>query len=122
MCIFATTEMSCPAGWPDQLLIATGFNDQRACAPCQCGAVQGSDCTASLAVFSDTGCSSLLAVVDAGSAPSSTCVSIAPAGTPVGSKTLSNVHYTPGTCAPSGGEPTDGGVTPTGVATFCCLP
>ena len=49
------------------------------------------------------------------------CEDIAGPGT-LGSKSLMKLKYTPGTCAPSGGGPTDGGVVATGVATFCCLP
>lgn len=120
-CIFATVGMPCPPGWPEQTLIANAFDDQRACAPCHCGAVQGSACTASFAAFTDTACAMLpQAVVGVGSALPS-CIDWVPNGAALGSKKLSNVQYTPGTCSPSGGEPTDGGVTPTGVATFCCL-
>jgi hypothetical protein len=119
ICIYHHEDVSCPDAYPDKHLVYAGFDDQRTCSPCACSAPLGSSCTASLSVFKDDACSSPLL----GSAPLSSsvssCFDLAPAGLPLGSKTVTAFAYTSGTCLPSGGE-TAGTVVASGPSTFCC--
>jgi hypothetical protein len=119
MCVFLEKDVSCPDNYPVKHLVYPDFDDQRSCSACECGAPVGSGCTASLNVFKDGACSMPL-LTEALSSSSTTCVDLVPAGVPLGSKTLTALAYQPGSCAPSGGEPS-GSVEPTGAATFCCL-
>jgi hypothetical protein len=122
-CIYQPADVvTCPPSYPTRIAVAAGFNDQRACTPCGCDVTAGS-CTATLAVYGDTACSALLfaRTIDSTMTAMPPCEDVTPPGA-LGSKTLTGIKYTPGTCTPSGGEPTDGGVVATGVATFCCLP
>lgn len=118
-CIFQQGDWACPASYPDRIAVAQGFNDQRGCAPCGC-AIAGGSCSATLTVYSDPACATPLLFARTLDNMTVTAPCDDAPGT-LGSKTLSSAKYAPGACSPSGGEPTDGGVTPTGVATFCCL-
>jgi hypothetical protein len=120
-CIFQGGDNPCPAGSPysEQHVVYAGFDDQRGCTPCGCGA-PNSSCTATLAIFGDNMCTAGLLDVGISSAGSS-CFDLQDAGPPLGSKALVGPQYYAGMCAPSGGEPTDGGFVPSGPATFCCL-
>ena len=64
------------------------------------------------------------ALLDAGiSSAGASCFDFEDAGLALGSKAIvAGPGYNRGSCAPSGGEPTDGGFVPSGVATFCCIP
>ena len=120
MCIFHEGDMSCPDSYPEKHLGFAGFNDQRACGACACNAPAGSTCTATLSVFKDDACSVPLLGSVPVSSSTSVCFDLAPAGLPLGSKTLTTLAYQVGTCTPSGGE-ASGTVEPSGPATFCCL-
>lgn len=121
-CIWQPGDVpTCPEGYPVRIAGAEGLDDQRACSSCGCGDAEGGHCTGLLTVYKDAACTdtSGALALDSMSAP---CVDVLGAGAVgLGSKTLTNVKYAAGTCAPSGGEPT-GSVVPTGAATFCCLP
>ncbi len=119
MCIYHEGDASCPDAYPDKHLVYAGFDDQRACSACACSAPVGSSCTAALSVFKDGACSALLLSVPISSS-SPSCVDLAPAGLPLGSKTVTALAYAPGTCTPSGGE-ASGTVEASGPSTFCCL-
>src|SRR5207245_2524510 len=54
-CIFHDGDRDCPPSYPDKHLAYSGFDDQRGCAPCTCGAPKGS-CTAALDVFKAGAC------------------------------------------------------------------
>lgn len=97
--------------------------DDRGCSACTCGAQKDGICTGSLSVYADSSCTSEFIKLPLSSADPS-CGTITPAGRGVGSKTIDNLAYIPGTCAVSGGEPI-GAVMPnddekSGVVTFCC--
>jgi hypothetical protein len=76
----------------------------------------------SLSVFSDNLCLSQFAQMPLSSMDGN-CVGITPAGRAVGSKTISDLSYVPGTCAVTGGE-SIGTVIPNdnenSVTTICC--
>jgi len=101
-------------------VVYAGVDDQRTCSACACGAPTGGACTAALSVFKDGVCSvPLLGSVPISSSKSS-CFDLAPAGLPLGSKTVTALAYQAGKCMPSGGEPS-GTVEPAFASTFCCL-
>lgn len=118
MCVYHPADVSCPDAYPDKHLVYAGFDDQRTCSPCACSEPVGSSCTASLNVFKDGACSVPLLSGPISSSVSS-CFDLAPAGLPLGSKTVTALAYTTGTCLPSGGEAA-GTVEASGPATFCC--
>jgi hypothetical protein len=120
-CVSRDGDWPCPDSFPTKLGTATGFDDQRACSPCTCGAPAGSSCSAQLHVYADDTCmTAVLGDVPIGSDVSACFDLTGAAGTPLGSKYVDKVKYHPGTCAADGGQPM-GQVTATGVATFCCL-
>jgi hypothetical protein len=108
----------CPPGYPHQDVFYLGGDDERGCAPCECGPPQGDSCSSSLVSFyTDDACTVQVGSVMATSA-GPMCVSI-PDDSPLGSKQASAPTYTPGTCQPNGGEPT-GSVKTSDPFTFCC--
>lgn len=116
-------KVICPSAYPDRSVFYHGFVDTRMCDPCTCGSPEGSTCTGSIGLFSDTACGSPLGLptfpVDA-TGPA--CFDIKPAGPALGSKTASDPIFTPGTCTASGGEPTgEVAVDPELAMIFCCL-
>lgn len=115
-CIFRDGAQTCPASYPFPHLAFAGF-DPPACAPCSCGAPDGT-CTATLEVFADDACKTKPVLpqldVDAGGPA---CGNLA-AGTALGSKRLALV-FDAGACAVGGGEAMDAGAV--GASTFCCL-
>ena len=126
-CVFyrgKPSKVTCPLAYPDRSVFYEGIPlDTRACAPCACGAPQGSTCTGSIGLFSDAACGSPLGLptfpVDA-TGPA--CFDIKPVGPALGSKTASDPIFTPGTCKASGGNPTGEVEGDPDIATvFCCL-
>jgi hypothetical protein len=107
----------CPPGYPHRSIFYLGGDDERGCAPCECGEPQGDSCESFVSLYSDNACTAPVGSVMAlSSGPM--CVSI-PDSSPLGSKQASPPTYTPGTCQPSGGEPT-GSVKTSDPFTFCC--
>ena len=121
MCLYHQSDVSCPPAYPAKHLVFSGFDDERACSACACSAPAGSACTATLNVFKDSdGTCSVPLLSDPVSSSGQSCFDLMPAGLPLGSKTVTDLAYQPGTCVPSGGEPV-GTVEPSGPATICCL-
>ena len=119
MCIYHDADVECPDAYPDRHLVYAGYDDQRDCTACACGAPAGGACSGTLSVFKDGACTMLVPAL--GSIPlSSTGLTWVPAGVPLGGKTVSALSYTAGTCTPSGGDPL-GSVRPVSPSTFCCL-
>ena len=119
VCIYKSSDASCPDTYPEKHLVYADFDDHRACSACACSAPLGSSCKALLSVFQDGACSlPLLTGPVSSSGPS--CFDLMPAGLPLGSKTVTALAYKPGNCLPSGGE-ASGTVEPSGPSTFCCL-
>ncbi|WP_437303702.1 hypothetical protein [Sorangium sp. So ce388] len=118
-CIHHEGERDCTETYPDRHVFYAGADDTRSCAPCGCADPGGASCSILASAFSDGACSEfVVGVVLRSEAP--ICSGIVP-GTALGSKSASVVHLDPGSCAPTGGEPT-GGVALRGAATFCCRP
>jgi hypothetical protein len=112
------STVQCPTGYPSRIVYYLGGEDNRGCADCECGLPQGDSCSSSLVSFyADDACFTQVGAVTATSS-GPMCVGI-PDGSPLGSKQASAPVYSPGTCQPSGGEPT-GSVEPKHPVTFCC--
>jgi hypothetical protein len=110
-------ELKCPTGWSDKMIFYGSFDDTRDCSPCECGAPVGSKCIAQVSVYSNNTCSGvplLDVTVDAAGCHNPMD------GAALASKKATAV-YTPGTCEPSGGEPT-GSAVPANPITVCCVP
>ncbi len=120
LCVSRQTDdplVECPPGYPHWNVFYLGADDERGCSPCECGEPQGDSCASYVSLYSDDACTAPVGSVTAlSSGPM--CVSI-PDGSPLGSKQASPPTYAPGTCQPSGGEPT-GSVKMSDPFTFCC--
>lgn len=122
VCIYQKGDNECPAEfspYTEKHIVATKYEDTRSCSPCSCGAPSGGSCSSAISVYTDGACSTAAYATTVTSAGSD-CHDL-PAGVPLGSKSATAPAYTPGTCAPSGGEPT-GEAKPFQPATYCCLP
>jgi hypothetical protein len=123
VCIYQVGDNDCTGPelvpYTEKHVFYKDYQDTRSCAACSCGSPSGSTCSSTVSIYTDGACSTLAysATVDA-TGPA--CHDL-PAGSPLGSKSATAPKYTPGTCAPSGGEPT-GAATPTNPSTYCCLP
>jgi len=119
LCIYHEGDVACPSSYTDKHVVYAGVDDQRTCSACACGAPGGGACTAALSVFKDGVCSvALLSAPISSAIPS--CFDLAPAGLPLGSKTVTALAYQAGNCMPSGGEPS-GALLAADASTFCCL-
>lgn len=119
LCIYQKSDASCPDSYPEKHLVYAGFDDQRSCSDCACGAPLGSSCKATLSVFQDGICSLPFSTATVGSSARA-CFDLVPADPPLGSKTVTALIYEPGSCSPSGGAAL-GKIEATGPSTFCCL-
>lgn len=97
-------DASCPPSYPTKLLAYTGFTDMSSCSPCACEAPVGSKCSTAVSIYTEksdcTGPQQVLLVDSTKPA----CASVSPAGAGLLSKRADPAIYTPGSCAPSGGE------------------
>lgn len=116
---------ACPGNYNDfapRFVYLDNPIDDRGCSACACGTPKDGLCMGSLSVFSDNLCLSQFAQMPLSSMDGN-CVGITPAGRAVGSKTIGNLSYVPGTCAVTGGE-SIGTVIPNddenSVTTICC--
>lgn len=121
VCVAHEGEMACPGFGPyqDKHVFYEGLDDTRSCSPCACGAAVGGECSGLISIYADATCSSgpLAALTVDATGPA--CADL-PAGSALGSKSAAPPTYTPGVCAPSGGE-LMGSADPVGPVTFCCL-
>lgn len=109
----------CPDDYPDRHVVYAGNIDARECAPCGCGEPEGVACAALVSAHGDGVCGPVVASVMVASGQGA-CVDLLN-GTALGSKSAAWVVDEPGSCAPSGGEPS-GQVEPGGAMTYCCQP
>jgi hypothetical protein len=77
--------------------------DSRSCSACSCGEPVGGSCVANLRAFTDSTCGAELLNLPISSSLAE-CKPIFPAGSAIGSKSVTDHLYVPGTCAVSGGE------------------
>lgn len=97
--------------------------DDRGCSDCACGTSKDGVCIASLRLYSNALCSSELNN-NLLSSIKPFCVDLTVPGLALGSKTIGDFSYVPGTCSVTGGE-SIGTVIPndddkSGVKTICC--
>lgn len=117
LCRYVSGDEACPAGYyGERSLFYTAVSDERACDACECGAAQGAQCEAYMSVYKDAACGSPLQQNLVAASP--LCVDIV-AGSALGGVAASMVTDVPGSCAPSGGEPT-GDLRPAEPVTLCC--
>lgn len=96
--------------------------DTRDCSECSCGEPVGGSCIANFSIFKDDACAMGIGVQSISSAMSD-CNLIFPAGSAVGSKSVTDHQYLPGTCLAGGGEPIGEAIIDDKTATtFCCRP
>jgi hypothetical protein len=112
-------QFDCLAPYEDRYIFYRSVDDQRKCSPCQCGAPQGSICSADLWIYEDGACSMPKALFGINSSFPG-CATQYPPGVALGSKKAIDIQYTSGTCEPSGGQP-EGEATPFYAVTVCCL-
>jgi hypothetical protein len=123
-CVYQTGNPTCPPPYTQAYAVSTGIDDERGCSPCACGAPVGSACTGTLSIFSDATCSDTVGALYVTSDPGACLTLPAPPPPPpaLGSKWFGKPPvYTPGACAPSGGQPA-GQATGAGPVTVCCIP
>jgi len=119
-CIRARGDMACPGqAYSKKFVFYEGYEDQRACTACTCGAPMDSVCTAFVSVFKDASCTDPVIPGVPASSDDPPCLDLTPKGQPLGSKSVSGVTYHPGTCEAGGGE-IEGTVVPVRPITFCC--
>ncbi|MDI1451702.1 hypothetical protein [Polyangium sp. 6x1] len=96
--------------------------DTRGCTSCECKASGGS-CYATFAVYEDDACTVPVTTDGIGSTKHD-CNDVIPAGRPLGSKQLLDLHFVPGTCHLIGGGSPFGTVEldETKAETWCCGP
>jgi hypothetical protein len=94
--------------------------DSRTCTACSCGTPTGGACVANFAIFGDSECSTGIQNQTVSSVMPD-CNLVFPAGLAIGSKSITEHLYVPGTCAAGGGEPIGEAVEDkTQATTFCC--
>jgi len=82
----------------------------------------GSGCLATLHLFDDAACT-MQAVPPPLSSFVEQCTNVQPPGRVLGSKSITDLLYLPGTCLASGGEPIgEAHEDPVTAITFCCAP
>jgi hypothetical protein len=114
----------CPSNYDAaQFVMYSSIPDEsRKCTQCECGAPKGSACQATFRLYEDDACLSQFAQYEIGSNKEQ-CTDIIDDGQAIGSKTITELAYKPGTCEASGGMPTGGAKpNPDTAVTFCCLP
>ncbi|HRI71535.1 MAG TPA: hypothetical protein PK156_45185 [Polyangium sp.] len=93
--------------------------DSRSCTACSCGEPIGGLCVANLRAFTDSTCGSEILNLPISSSLAE-CKPIFPAGSAIGSKSVTDHLYVPGTCAANGGEPMGEAVVDKSTATTIC--
>ncbi|MDI1484374.1 hypothetical protein QHF84_47700 [Polyangium sp. y55x31] len=122
VCVYKEGDVPCEGeNYTDRLVIYSGFEDKRGCTTCECTPeVEGSMCTATASIYKDDACVDPLLLGYPISSLKEACFDL-PAGSALGSKSISNVTYHSGTCQPTGGEPI-GQVEALRPSTICCRP
>ena len=119
-CIYHEGDVDCPSAYPNKSVFYSDVDDQRSCTPCACEAAQGSECTGDVTLNETNTCAETPLTLSAPLDTSSSQCYPLHTGMALASKSATIITYSPGACAPTGGEVT-GTVTPTGPSTFCCL-
>jgi hypothetical protein len=128
LCIFQAGEHACPDDeqgnvFTEQHIFYQGVQDDRQCSTCTCGAPMGSVCKAQLSIYegNDMTCNGPTFAQIPISSADPACLDITLPGQSLGSKSVADVIYLPGTCPTMGGD-ASGSATKTEPATLCCRP
>jgi len=120
-CVWLNGEHDCPENYTHSRRVMYEHEpiDTRSCSACSCGEPIGASCVANLRAFTDSTCGAeILNLPISSSLPD--CYPIFPAGSAIGSKSVTDHLYVPGTCAASGGEPKGEAVEDKATATTIC--
>jgi hypothetical protein len=109
----------CPQGYPERFVFYGGTEGEASCAECTCAARPGAGCRVAVSTYTDAGCAVLFAQANIWSTELEKCDDGLPPAD-LSSMSASWLTNDPGSCEPSGGEPT-GEVKPADPATFCCI-
>lgn len=125
-CIYrGGVHSECPANFPYNAAVAYRGDviDDRGCNECGCDAAKDGGCVATMAIYEDGACSQSPAAVNNVSSFTPVCFDLAKPGQALGSKTISQPSYLPGSCPTTGGAPVGKAVPDEKDAiTFCCAP
>lgn len=113
----------CPGNfneYPPRFVYQDNPIDDRGCSSCECGAPKDGLCLASLRLHSDASCANEINKYQLAST-GPLCADLQPPGLALGSKTITNLSYVPGTCSVTGGEPIGTAIpNDKDVTTICC--
>jgi hypothetical protein len=115
-CIFKNREHACPDDYPTQHIFYDEITGSRGCSACSCAAPEGGVCSATVTLFEDAMCMTEAANRNVTS-DEPQCINVSANG--LGGKKVTAPSYQPGTCEPTGREPTDS-IELKGPSTFCC--
>ncbi len=120
-CIFFWgDDRDCPPSYPLRHVVYDDYDDERTCAACTCGPPSSGKCQGLITLYEDTACGGpVTGLLQVYAQAEPQCFELDP-GAGLGSRALTKVDYTPGSCAPSGGGPV-GAVIRVNPSTFCCL-
>jgi hypothetical protein len=127
LCVMMDGEIDvCPSGFEtERFLTHRSADDTRTCSACSCGAPSGGSCgggSYDILRNADILCTTFVCsmfLCPQGSVTGTTCQSIGNISDPNYGRKDSNPVATPGTCAPSGGNPS-GAFVPEEPVTVCC--
>jgi hypothetical protein len=122
-CVWRAGEHDCPEHYTfsRRVMYEREPKDSRSCTACSCGEPIGGSCVANLRAFTDSTCGAEILNLPISSSLAD-CYPIFPAGSAIGSKSVTDHLYVPGTCAVNGGEPVGEAVEDKDTATtICCM-
>ena len=117
VCFSTPGDVTCPAGYPDKTVYATGYEDTRMCADsCSCSST-GATCRVSVTGYASDNCVSAQGAISVNSGDEE-CVAVSQAVQSIrpGNVVVQNA----GACTPQGEVATSGEVVSTGQLTVCC--
>ncbi|HRI69904.1 MAG TPA: hypothetical protein PK156_37000 [Polyangium sp.] len=120
-CVWLNGDHKCPDNYTysRRVMYQHEPKDSRSCSACSCGEPVGGSCVAKMNIFTDSACATEIQNQTI-SSEMPDCDPIFPAGLAIGSKSITDHLYVPGTCAASGGEPMGEAVEDTSTATTIC--
>jgi len=125
MCIFKDGENDCPTEpgsvFTEQHFFYKGVEDDRQCSACTCGPPEGSACTATISIYTNSTCSLPALDQKTISSAGTACLDIQLPGQALRSKSAGSTTYIPGMCPAMGGD-ASGSAIKTKPATLCCRP
>jgi hypothetical protein len=106
----------CPEAFPERFVFYGDIEGKVECSPCECGEPVGAKCEATMSVFQDPACGTLL---HTSLATAGLCIDFGAPNVGLGSMAAQWTANDPGTCEAKGGEPV-GQVKGLDPRVFCC--